>query len=335
MPCYHPLEAWQFGTRIFFKNPGPLSKHIKLPCGRCIGCKLERSRQWAVRLMHEAQLHKKTSFITLTYNDKSLKGAAASSQSLTAAAPRPGLPQPLDRTSTRETHAHEKQERAATLSKRDLQLFTKRLHDNVKRQPESTKGVRYFACGEYGEKTHRPHYHLAVFGEDFSGDRLPWRTAGKYQVWRSPRLEELWPFGHSEIGELTFESAAYVARYLTKKITGEKAIEHYKRTDEHGCEYWLEPEFSHMSRNPGLGQGWLKQYKTSVYPHDRVIINARAAKPPRYYDQELKKTDLVVHDQVKAARKAAINSEANSPERLRAGETITRAKLKQKPRSLE
>lgn len=303
--------------------------------------------------MHETQLHQQNCWITLTYEDKYLpRGGSA----LRAAAPlRQGLPQPLDRRTHAETHANENQERAASLSKEDLTLFTKRLHINVLRKnqktdEQSTKGVRYFAVGEYGEKYHRPHYHIAVFGEDFSGDRLYLRTEGEYTVWRSPRLEALWPYGKSEIGALTFESAAYTAGYITKKITEGKrdypartncwcgnactnANEHYRRTDHNGVDYWLEPEFSHMSRNPGLGKGWIEKYKSSVYPHDRVIINERAAKPPRFYDNKHKESDPLEHELVKAERKR--KTVEQPPERLRDGEVIQRAKLRQKPRPLE
>jgi len=277
--------------------------------------------------MHEAQLHEKTSFITLTYNDKSLHQLAAAQSR--AARDSPGLPLTLVRTPHPREKAHEITEqdksRAVSLSKSDLQLFTKRLNIEVQRLNQSTKGIRYYASGEYGEKTERPHYHIALFGEDFSDDRKKWRTSGPYVIHRSSRLEELWPYGHSEIGVLTFESAAYIARYITKKITGEKSTAHYKRQDELGNTYWLEPEFSHMSRRPGLGKGWIDKYKTSVYPHDRVIINGQAAKPPRYYDMKHAETHPEEAEQVKALRKK--KSVDQPVDRLRAGETITRAKL--------
>lgn len=316
----------------------PSSKQFPLPCGKCTGCKLERSRQWAVRLMHEAQLHERTSFITLTYRDECLpQPARASSQSLTArAAPSPDDDQ---RTSysprTYETHTHEEKSTTASLSKGDLRGFTKRLNEHARRK--FGKGVKYYACGEYGDRTQRPHYHIAVYGEDFSDDRQKWKRSNGNQLWRSSRLHELWPHGDADIGELTFESAAYIARYIMKKITGVKAAEHYRRTDERGEEYWLVPEFNVMSRRPGLAKEWFDQHGNDVYPHDTVIVRGHPSKPPRYYDKLLEALKPYEYEALRAQREQAAKQNAgnNTPARLEAREAIALAKLSQKSRPLE
>lgn len=287
--------------------------------------------------MHEAQLHEKTSFITLTYNNESLpKAPATSSQSLTVAGDRrPGSRQPVDRRAQTETPAHENQE-WYTLAKSDLQLFTKRLNEDVRRR--SSKGVKYYACGEYGDRTSRPHYHIAVYGEDFSDDRQPWcKAQSGLQLWRSSRLKRLWPHGDADIGDLTFESAAYIARYITKKITGTKALDHYNRVDREGNMYRLEPEFSVMSRRPGIASEWFKTFKDDVYPHDHVISRGHPAKPPRYYDKLLEQIDPSLLEHLKADRTAAaeLNAGDNTPARLEARETVAHAKLNQQKRSLE
>lgn len=277
--------------------------------------------------MHEAQQHKKTSFVTLTYNDNNLPPTPADEFAKPHRPPgrSPGSGRRTD-SATQYSYAPANGESQAPLSRRDLQLFTKRLHMAVVRK--SGEGVRYFACGEYGETTGRPHYHIAIFGENFSDDRYFWKsTRAGHPLYRSSRLAALWNKGDADIGELTFESAAYIARYITKKITGEKAIEHYRRETPEGKEYWLPPEFSVMSRRPGIGRTWIDTFKTSVYPHDRVVINERAAKPPRYYDQQLPEFELAA---VKAARAAKIRPENNSPARRRAGEAIQRAQLKKR-----
>lgn len=283
--------------------------------------------------MHEAQLHKRTSFITLTIADEFLKSTSpATSQSLVAG-PASRLPLPVARHARTETRAHDSLEHAS-LQPRDLQLFTKRLNESTRRR--FGVGVRYYACGEYGDKTNRPHYHIAVFGEDFADDRRKWKvTHGGHQLWRSSRLKELWPYGTADIGELTFESAAYIARYVMKKKNGRLADTHYKRTNADGVDYWLEPEFARMSRGRALGSAWIETYLTSVYPHDRVIIRNKRSKPPRAYDIYLKNTDQAMHDLVKAAREAAINPESVTPERLRAGEAILAAASQQLKRPLE
>lgn len=278
-------------------------------------------------------MHERTSFITLTINDQNLWSPHPGHE---FAEPHrdPALAagvQHSSRTHARtETRTHGSGEHAS-LQPRELTLFTKRLNEHARRK--YGKGVRYYACGEYGERSHRPHYHIALFGEDFRSDRVFWKnTLGGHRLYRSKQLAALWTQGTADIGELTFESAAYVARYVMKKINGDAAHDHYKRIGRDGQEYWLEPEFVRMSRRPGLGLQWLYKNHDSVYPHDRVIVRGKPSKPPRYYDQH---SDPVIRDQVKAAREAALNPESNTPERLRAGEAILTAALSQRNRPLE
>lgn len=191
-------------------------------------------------------------------------------------------------------------------------------------------------CGEYGEKTGRPHYHYVIFGYDFPDKYKFKKTRNGHQLYRSNLLEKLWPYGYADIGACNFEMIAYIARYVTKKITGEAAIQHYRRlAKDDKTNYWLQPEFNAMSRNPGIGNEWARKYTSSVYPHDRVVINGKPAKPPRYYDQQLEKKDPAMYERVKEQREERVpNSEAQSPERLRAGESIAHARHDKK-RSLE
>lgn len=286
--------------------------------------------------MHEALQHKLTSFITLTYRDDALPSPSGRPS-------RPdgrggGLPEQegsgTAKSRTRVTRTHEETE-AASLSKRDLQAFTKRLNEETRRKRGA--GVKYYACGEYGERTGRPHYHIAVYGEDFSDDRQFWKHARSgHPLWRSSRLKRLWPHGDADIGDLTFESAAYVARYIMKKITGTMAHDHYKRVDREGREYWLEPEFSVMSRRPGLAREWFMNNSADVYPADNVISRGNPAKPPRYYDKLLETLSPEAYAIMKFAREIAErNPEDNTPARLEAREIVTLAKLKQNQRSLE
>lgn len=192
-------------------------------------------------------------------------------------------------------------------------------------------------CGEYGEKNWRPHYHYIIFGHDFA-DKKKFKKKNGYQLYRSAQLDKLWPHGHADIGECNFETIAYVARYVTKKITGEMADDHYRRQLPDGTNYWLQPEFNAMSRAKGIGKDWIDQYITSVYPHDRVIINHAAAKPPRYYDQRLEALDPHAFERVKNNREQELakqNPANYTPRRLRAGEAILHSKLKLTKRSLE
>ncbi len=284
MPCYKPLTGYQAptgGKLVFAKRPNYKEKQI--PCGRCLGCKIERSRQWAVRCMHELKFHEKSCFITLTYNDEH-------------------LPQ------------------GGTLVKRDWVLFMKRL-----RQAIAPTKIRFLQCAEYGEGNMRPHFHAIIFGYDFE-DKIFYKTSPKSgsKLYRSPTLEKIWadkegnPIGFCDIGDVTFDSAQYVAGYVTKKITGELAHDHYKYTDPETGEITHRlPEFSLMSRQPGLGKGWIEKYQTDVYPHDKVVTNGKLSKPPRYYDKHLEQTDPAQYEKIKALREEkALDHADQNPDAL-------------------
>lgn len=290
MACYRPLQAFrtEFGE-IVFNDHGVAADSIELPCGACVGCRLERARQWTVRVMHEAQCHAENCFITLTYDDEHLA--------------EPGL-----------VYA-------------DFQGFMKRLRSRV-----SPRQVRFFMCGEYGDQLGRPHFHAALFGEGFRADRYVWRDFGSGRVsYRSPLLESVWPFGLSSIGELTRESAAYVARYVLKKVSGSGAEVHYEHVDRETGEIRdRSPEFVRMSLRPGIGAEWFARYGMSDFvPHDRVVFDGRIGRAPRFYDEQLRKLDPVLLDELKAARvvKARERASDNTPERLAVRERVAAARL--------
>lgn len=287
VPCFHPLPAWRTasGGIVFTDNLARdnIISRLDLPCGRCVGCRLERSRQWAVRCMHESQMHKENCFVTLTYDDEHLP--------------------PL-----------------ASLRYRDFQLFLKRARKRLGK-------FRYFAGGEYGEQTNRPHYHACLFGIDFP-DRLYFKTTGSGEkIYTSELLSLLWPHGHSSIGTLTFESAAYVARYCLKKVNGDGAEFHYNGR---------EPEMGHMSLKPGIGETWFRKYHSDVYPSDQVISRGYPAKPPRYYDKKLKKISQEMLDEVQYMRYSSSRGRSHdeTDERLHDREVVTLAKLSHLRREL-
>jgi len=298
MPCYHPLSAYQCadGSIVFYESKRhDTVKSLSLPCGQCIGCRLERSRQWAIRCMHEAQMHTQNCFITLTYDDDHL---------------------PSDR----------------SLHYRDFQLFIKRLR---KRYPG--RRIRYYMAGEYGENFGRPHWHACIFGLDFDDKKLWKRTSANSLLYRSADLELLWPFGYSSIGDVTFESAAYVARYIMKKVTGKNAVEHYQEIDPDTGEITnRKPEFTKMSLKPGIGYEWYKQYTSDVYPHDYVVVRGKKVKPPKYYDKKYKIDNPYEFDELLYIREksAKLNYADNTPERLLVKEQVTRAKLQKLKRNL-
>lgn len=287
MACYSPLEAFQLDTgEVVFRETKKVLRELSLPCGQCVGCRLERSRQWAVRCLHETQMHESSSFVTLTYNDEHL--------------PEYGC-----------------------LRYRDFQLFMKRLR---KVFPEA----RFFMCGEYGERTGRPHYHACLFGVWFH-DRKFWKTSPSgFKLYRSELMERLWPHGDADIGDMSFESAGYVARYCMKKVTGALADNHYRRfVPDTGEVYWLVPEFARMSLKPGIGAKWFEKFRQEVINNDGVAIRGKICRPPRYYDvlanwSALEGSEIEFSRQMKAIAAA----DDNSPDRLRAREIVTHARIK-------
>lgn len=291
MPCYHPLKGWRSrlktptGKRkILFKKPEIGGEPLDLPCGQCIGCRLERSRQWAARCMHEAQTHDQNCFITLTYSEKH---------------------KPHD----------------GSLDKTHFQQFMKRL-----RYHYDGDTLRYFQCGEYGENFQRPHYHACLFGIDLE-DRALWKESNGVKIYTSKELEKIWGMGFCTVGDVTFESAAYTARYITKKITGENAEAHYDgRT----------PEYINMSRNGGIGKTWFQLYQKEVYPADEIITRGHPTKPPRYYDKLFEQHHGDI-EAVKATRqrKAKQHADNQTPDRLRVRETVLHARITQLKRGYE
>lgn len=301
MACYHPLQAYQLHalkpngkSAIVFKNPIGTYKTIELPCGQCIGCRLERSRQWAIRCIHEASLHDQNCFITLTYNDDNL---------------------PSDK----------------SVNVRDFQLFMKRLRKKI--HPII---VRFFHCGEYGEKNNRPHYHACLFGYDFP-DRILFKKTNDVPLFTSALLDSVWGLGFSTIGDVTFDSAAYVARYIMKKVNGDNAKAHYEVFDENGEIHNRRPEYTTMSRRPGIARDWFERYQSDIYPADIVVTRGRESRPPRYYDSlyEIHSPEGYKNIKIQREEKASLRDiEESSTARRLVREKVLKLKLQKLPRDL-
>lgn len=177
--------------------------------------------------------------------------------------------------------------------------------------------VRFYMCGEYGEQLDRPHYHACLFGVDFHQDRTVWSNKGGHILFRSKTLEDLWPFGFCTIAELTFETAAYTARYVMKKVTGDLAQDHYRRVDpDTGEVAQLVPEFNKMSLRPGIGSVFMERFLSDMYPHDYVVVNGSKCKPPRFYDKKFEKLDPLAFDEMKSKRE--LDAAKAAPDNTRA-----------------
>lgn len=214
-----------------------------------------------------------------------------------------------------------------SVTKRDLQLFFKKLRKSLR-----GKKIRYLACGEYGDQTLRPHYHLLLFNHSFPDKKLHAERQGN-RIFKSEKLDTLWGKSQiNEIGNLTYQSAAYVARYTLKKINGDRADDHYTRVSPiDGNIYRVEPEFLLWSR--GLGQSWFDKYKSDAFPSDFIIVDGKKHKPPTYYLKQLEEDQSI---QIKRARKRNANKQRhnNTRERLAVREEIQLSRLSRLKREL-
>jgi len=278
LPCYHPLKAFVLGekdgkrllkvtsyevdhlerSREGFAcmrsppigRPGDVTGFIEIPCGKCSGCRLQRSREWANRCMLELEYHKSSYFVTLTYDDSHVPIHYYADPETGEALP------------------------SMSLVKRDFQLFMKRLRKKF------GEGIRFFASGEYGSLTFRPHYHAIIFGLELH-DLVPYkRSAQGFQYFNSASLQEVWPNGFAVVAPVTWETCAYTARYVMKKLTGPEA-EFYENFN-------IVPEFSLMSRKPGIARQYYEDHP-DLYEHEFINISTekggRKFRPPKYYDK--------------------------------------------------
>lgn len=318
MTCFKPLNAYKSLTKktkngksyIAFKlsDAGVKYEHIQLPCGQCIGCRIDRSKQWAIRCVHEASLYSDNCFITLTYSEESLKDNPAK-----------------------------------TLVKEHFTEFIRELRRNfkgssyVEKNKKLIRPIRYFQCGEYGENLGRPHHHACIFNFDFPDKKL-WSIRNGVRLYRSEILEKYWTHGYSTIGDVTFESAAYVAQYITKKVNGKMAKVYYNRIDkETGEMIPIEPEYITMSLRPGIASGWFERYGNEVHSKDYVTMHNRKFKPPKYYDKIYDEIDHQGLEAVKKQRKerAEQKPEEYTGKRLTQKEKVIRAKFNLSERTYE
>lgn len=247
MDCMNPMYAVKIGDHYKFVGAvngtsqakrkylyDTTGNFIILPCGQCMACRLNKSRDWATRCVLEAKMHEQNCFITLTYDDAHL---------------------PSD----------------YGLQKKDFTNFIKRLRKNTGAK------IRYYAAGEYGDLYSRPHYHACIFGWK-PDDLVLYTVRNGINLYLSETLLKAWQYqGYVTVGDVTFESAAYVARYVTKKITGDRAEEYY-------C--GRQPEYTVMSRRPGIGAKFFEMYSTDIYGKDFLVIRDQIkCKPPKYFDR--------------------------------------------------
>jgi len=286
-------------ARLFGTGTKP---ELELPCGKCMDCKIRRTRDWVTRLTHEASLHEDNCYLTLTFSEDGL-----------------GL-----RELQRGTHPLD-------LDIKDWQLFAKRLR-------KAAGPFRFFQVGEYGDENYRPHYHAVIFGQGFRNEGEKWVDEKGHPKWTGRTIEKCWPYGFHEIGEATPETLEYVAKYVQKKLYGKMREEALERTDlQTGEHVTVRPETASMSRGgrtgKGLGHGWWTQYRSDVFPDDFIVMNGKKRPTPRYYAEQLKKEDESAWSKIASQRLENANKRQadNTPERRNVREKVTAGKVKLKP----
>lgn len=176
-------------------------------CGQCLPCRFNSRRVWTHRLILESKQHEHNAFITLTYDDNHLPAGGS-------------------------------------LDPKECRYWLDRMRKRV-----GYSSLRFYLVGEYGDLSFRPHYHVALFGFpccEFGETRLDLRRRPLANCCQSCTIvHETWARGNIFVGELSIESAQYVAGYVTKKMTS-------KFDERLGGRY---PEFSRQSRMPGIGAG--------------------------------------------------------------------------------
>jgi hypothetical protein len=303
MACTRPKLAYKEGLtengkqKLTFKwKPGFTKKQEqKLPCGKCLSCKLDYAKEWALRLTHEASLHEKNCFLTLTYNDENL---------------------PEDKS----VHRYE------------VQNFLKRLRKLI-----APIKIKTFYCGEYGDKNLRPHYHICIINYDFPDKQFLRTSQSGHILWSSALLDKLWKKGFANIGDVTFESAGYVARYCLKKHKDKDYtfVDGYdETTGEITKMHDLEPEFIGMSQ--GIGKTWYKCFASDT-DKDYLETGGFKNKIPRYYDKLREKVDPEGLAEIKRQReeKAKANEKETTKKRLHAKHLVKQAQEKMLKRGLE
>ena len=297
MPCYHPLTVRYDGENVFFpRSKGWIPSTAKIINLPCGKCR-------GCRLEYARQWAVRCHHEASMHKHNSFLTLTFNNENL-----------PED----------------GSLNVATFQNFMKKVRNHTQLQ-----GLRYFHCGEYGEKKGRPHYHVLLFGYDFPDKDEHKLSSKKYKLYTSQQLQDLWPYGFSYIGNVTFESASYVARYIFKKTDDRK--DQHKNLNR-------QPEYCTMSRRPGIGQSWYEKWGwKSCHANDIIAIkrgdNIFFSKPPRYYDELLKKDQPDVFQKIKEKRISQIDDVFNQPreegDRLSVLEECTTIKINRLMRKLE
>lgn len=251
MACYYPMPAVRLDSGDISMNSRDRDRGspLQLPCGGCSGCRRDRVASWALRCQHESQTWTSSLVATLTYDEEHL----------------PPLGQ---------------------LEPKHLQLFIKKLRrnfDGFDPLADGSTPIRFFAVGEYGDKSSRPHYHALLFNLS-PEDIKPYGS----RYLQSPKIAKLWEHGSVILDRISPESCAYVAGYALKKIRQIDRREPRELIDPATGEvaYYV-PPFMRCSNRPGIGAHWYHRYSRDLL-RGHVQHQGKKLPIPRYYADRLK-----------------------------------------------
>ena len=261
---YYQIEATKLQEKQHEQKIKELLKSEELtllPCGHCTGCKMQNASSWANRMEMELPYHETAWFITFTYDDEH-------------------VPWSYNQGLGVNKRTGEIEIENLTLNYEDMQKFWKRLRRYLEYHKLNTGKLMYFQAGEYGGKTHRPHYHAIVYDLPIEQKDLKvYKKRNGSVYYNVDWLTKLWGMGHIVIAPAEWKAMAYTARYTTKKIYGHDAKRYYE-------ELGVLPERCMMSKNPAIGMQYYEDHKDEIYQKDEIQLkNGKQCKPPRYFDK--------------------------------------------------
>lgn len=296
--CYNRITAYQvnYQTQLLFKRPtnGQAYKIITLSCGKCIGCRVNDTRDLATRMMNEVSMHEHNQFLTLTIDDSYMN----SNQSLV---------------------------------KSDFCNFMKRLRKYYQSK-FSIQGIRFTMCGEYGELTYRPHYHAVIYNLPIP-DLEHYTTSKGNKLYTSKIIEQIWQMGNVLVGNVTEQTCQYVTGYLKKGQMNEEWETDELIVDRETGEFEPRlPPYRQSSNRPGIGHDWYQKYKSDCFPSDFIVLNGQKLTIPKYYSRLKKREDEVEYENILSKRKEKMctpqHRENTSLKRLEVRKKVQLAKSK-------
>ena len=305
MACFKPLKGYRSPSgKITFDRKNSTGQLAEVPCGQCLGCRLDYSQSWAIRCLHEASLNQDNCFLTLTYEDAQI---------------------PSD----------------GSLNKKHFQDFMKRLRFEI--APKKIRFYHCGEYGKKLSRPHYHALIFGYDFEDKRLWSYGVGKSSLYRSTQLERLWPFGYSTIGELNEKTAAYCArYSIKKIKGQaleiIDPDTDLKPYElRDDNTGAIHALQPEYATMSRRPGIGRAWYEKYKTDVFPDDFVVVKGKKVKTPQYYRNLLEGSDPELAASLQKIRsdKAAQNKDNNTRARLEVREKVKQAQLKTLTRSYE